>query len=311
MSLAPIALFTYNRPDHTERAIGALLRNPEASSSALYVFSDGPKREAERRAVDEVRAYVRGLRGFASVDLIERDQNLGAAASFMRGVPYLTERFGRIIVVEDDLVVSPFFLRFMNDALDRYASSDEVMQVSGFQYPVAFPDDVESLFLPFTTSWGWATWARSWRYFDAGAVDFDKLKADRDARFRFNLHGVIDYVDMMEQALAGKIDAWDIHWYFSVFKRNGLVLYPARSLVGNFGFDGSGTHCGVQPDMEWMPAATRPITRFPSEVSVSPFFERIIASLRPPPPSLHARVRTFAGKLARRGFAVWRRWALS
>jgi hypothetical protein len=242
MTYAPIALFVYKRPEHTRRTIEALKRCPEFAESPVFVFSDGPRKPEGEAPVQETRAVARqALEDHA--EFIEAPKNQGLAVSIIGGVTRLCEQFGRVIVVEDDLVVAPEFLSFLNAALDRYAHAEEVMQISGHMFPVpAFQDRSEALFLPFTTSWGWATWARAWQHFDPRVVGWERLESDPSLRHRFNVQGSFDYFGMLKQQLAGKVDSWAIRWNWSVFVRDGLVLYPPRTLVNNEGFDGSGTH---------------------------------------------------------------------
>lgn len=242
MNYAPIALFIYNRPEHTRRTIEALQRCHEFKDSPVFVFSDGPRKAANEPDVLKARAVVRtALQGHAN--FIEASTNQGLARSIIGGVSRLCTEFGRVIVVEDDLVVAPQFLTYMNTALDRYADDDRVMQISGYMFPVlAFSDRTEAMFFPFTTSWGWATWARAWEHFDAQANGWERLEQDPSLRHRFNVHGSFDYFHMLKLQLAGAIDSWAIRWYWSVYKNHGVVLYPPVSLVRNEGFDGTGTH---------------------------------------------------------------------
>lgn len=249
MSLAPIALFAYNRPDHTRRTVEALRRNPLAASSDLHVYSDGPKNPNAANLVREVRAYLSTISGFASVRIEERERNVGLAASIIDGVTLLCREHGKVIVVEDDLEVAPTFLEYLNSALDRYEDCPQVMQISGHMFPVELDIAQDALFLPFVTSWGWATWDRAWRKFDPAAQGHARLKADRRLRHGFNMEGAYDYFSMLEAQLGGRLDSWAIRWNLSVFMNEGLVLYPRKSLVENKGFDGSGVHCrGDSPD---------------------------------------------------------------
>lgn len=242
MSYAPIALFIYNRPEHTRRTIVALQRCPEFKDSPVFVFSDGPRKAANEADVLKARAVARtALKGHA--DFSESPTNQGLARSIIGGVSRLCTEFGRVIVVEDDLVVAPQFLTYMNTALNRYADDDRVMQIAGYMFPVtAFSDRTEALFLPFTTSWGWATWSRAWEHFDAEANGWERLEEDASLRHHFNVQGSFDYFHMLKLQLAGEIDSWAIRWYWSVYKNHGVVLYPPVSLVRNDGFDGTGTH---------------------------------------------------------------------
>jgi hypothetical protein len=218
-----------------------LLRCPEYDASPLYVFCDGPKAGVDDNVV-AVRHVVRQLAGDEAV-ILESEHNKGLAASIISGVTKLCEDFGRVIVLEDDLLVSSGFLRYMNDALNLYEKKDKVMQVSGHMFAVQeLTGSDDAFFLPFTSSWGWATWARAWNDFDSEAEGWEQLKTNKEKRVRFNLDNSYDYYSMLEKQMAGKIDSWAIRWYWTVYKQDGLVLYPSSTLVNNIGFDGSGTH---------------------------------------------------------------------
>lgn len=242
MPSAPIALFVYNRPDHTRRTVQALQACAGAKESELYVFSDGPRTAQAEAAVNEVRAYVTGIDGFARSEVIERETNLGLADSIIDGVTRLCNAHGRVIVVEDDLVVAPVFLEYLNAALVRYQAEPQVMQIAAHMFPVDVPCSDDAFFLPFVSSWGWATWDRAWRKFDADATGYAQLKWDAARRKAFDMNGAYDYFSMLEAQLAGTVDSWAIRWNLSVFMNDGLVLYPKQSLVENTGFDGSGVH---------------------------------------------------------------------
>lgn len=242
--LAPIALFVYNRPMHTRRTLEALRRNREAAESELFIFSDSPKNECAVDGVAGVRDIIKNVKGFRNICITERNKNYGLAMSIIEGVNGLCEEYGRIIVLEDDLLVSPHFLTYMNTALDRYEPYERVMQISGHMFPVKSKTDTDTVFLPFTTSWGWAVWQRAWKHFDPHMSGYEKLCVDPSLRQMFDLDGSYPYFDMLEAQKNGKIDSWAIRWYLSVFMNGGLTLFPVRTLVKNIGFDCSGTHCG-------------------------------------------------------------------
>lgn len=279
---APIALFAYNRPAHTARAIASLKACPEAAASALFVFCDGPRKPEAAAAVAETRAVVRQATssGFGDVTIIEQPVNRGLANSIIAGVTDLCRRFGRVIVVEDDLILSPFFLRFMNEALDRYEDDDRVMQVAGYMFDAELNGlEEDALFLPFVTSWGWATWDRAWRYFDPDMTAYDKIANSAPLRRAFDLNGNYPYFAMLTRQRMGQIDSWAIRWYLSTFIRNGLALYPRRSLVANAGMDGSGMHCSNREEDGNPVQMKRAVSSWPSEVTSSPYFSDIASSI--------------------------------
>lgn len=243
MTCAPIAVFVYNRPAHTRQTIEALQNNALAKVSDLFIFSDAPKTDLQSEAVREVRNYIRQIDGFQSLTIVERESNYGLAQSIIEGVTSLVSRHGRIVVLEDDLVVTPFFLDFMNSALDKYENAPEVIQVSGYMFPIDVTAMGDSFFLPLTTSWGWATWARAWQHLDKNIDGYRTLESDTKRRQQFDLNGAYPYFDMLTAQREGKIDSWAIRWYLGTFLAGGLTLFPKRSLVENIGFDGSGTHC--------------------------------------------------------------------
>lgn len=240
--LAPVVVFAYRRPAHLRNTLESLMRCEGIARSPLVIYGDGPRCTEEMVAVEETRTVARAmLRDGAEYHFYETNQ--GLARSVIEGVTDVVSRYGRAIVVEDDLELSTSFLTFMNHALDRYANDERVFQVSGYMFDVPILKDTPSaLFLPFTVSWGWATWARAWDQFDPQATGWEALCTNKVLRRRFNLDGTYDYASMLLRQMEGLRDSWAVRWYWTVFKANGLVLFPPVSLVSNTGFDGSGTH---------------------------------------------------------------------
>lgn len=239
---APLALFVYNRPEHTRRTIESLKACHDFEQSPLFVFCDGPRSARDADAVSRTRRLVLQVVG-SNGRVFVADENKGLARSIIDGVTKLCDAYGRVIVIEDDLLVCPDFITYMNHALDTYGNDARVMQVSGFMFPIPdFNSRNTALFLPLTTSWGWGTWKHAWRRFDPAASGWDALSTDCELRRAFNVDGAFDYAAMLSRQMSGALDSWAIRWYWSVFREKGLVLYPPISLVENIGFDGSGTH---------------------------------------------------------------------
>ena len=243
-SPAPIALFAFKRAQHTQRALEALAGNAEWQQSPLFIYCDGARQPGEQAAVEQTRAVVRAFAHPHKV-IIEAPSNQGLAASIRSGVTALCERFGRVVVVEDDLIVSPVFLSYMNQALERYQADARVMQISGHMFPVDLAGYGSAVLLPFTTTWGWATWQRAWVGSLPQPTEAVQCLAQYGWRHRFDINGAYPYARMLVDQMRGRKDSWGIWWYFHVFRNGGLTLYPTRTLVQNEGFDGSGTHCGT------------------------------------------------------------------
>lgn len=241
---APVVLFVYHRPWHTRRTVEALLANAEAAKTPLYIFSDAPKNAAVGQAVAEVRSYIHKINGFESISIIERERNWGLARSIIDGVSLVCQQYGRVIVLEDDIVVSPFFLKFMNDGLQLYEHDKRVISIHGYVFPVkaTLP---ETFFLKEADCWGWATWKRGWDLFEPdGQLLLRELKK-RKLTHRFDLDGAYPHTKMLKAQIKGKNDSWAIRWHASAFIKGLLTLYPRSSLVQNIGFDDSGTHCSI------------------------------------------------------------------
>lgn len=241
---APIVLFVYVRPVHARRTVEALLNNPEASASDLIVFSDAARTLDKEEAVHDVREYIASIQGFRSLTIHHRPENFGLAKSIIEGVTQVLADHERVIVLEDDLETSPHFLRYMNEALDRFAEEERVISVHGYMYPVHKPVP-EAFFLRGADCWGWATWRRGWAQFNPdGQILLDELKRQNLIK-AFDFNGTYSYSGMLLGQINGANDSWAVRWHASAFLANKLTLYPGRSLVHNIGNDDSGTHCGT------------------------------------------------------------------
>lgn len=242
--LAPILLFAYNRPRHLQHTVEALAHNPLAQESELFVFSDGARTEDDHEDVELVRSYIHTIEGFKTVHRIERDRNYGLAANIIDGVTDIVNRYGRVIVLEDDLVTAPGFLQFMNDALDTYADETRVGHIQAYDF-TQNPRLPETFLIKFTGSWGWATWQRAWQHFNPDGQYLLNELHRRHLTRRFDFNGKYGFTRMLRRQVEGKNNSWAIRWNASLFLQDILSLNVGRSLVQNEGFDGSGTHCGA------------------------------------------------------------------
>ncbi len=248
MKTAPIALFVYDRIDHTMQTIESLKKNAMAAESELFIFSDGPKDKYAEESVRWVREFINKINGFKSVTISEKDRNYGLAASIIAGVTEICNRYGRVIVLEDDLILSPYFLKYMNDALEYYDLEPRVAHISGSLYPIDAFRGGDTFFLRIPLCWGWATWKRAWDMFEKNIEIMKRFNWRMIARFNFN--ETYPYWIQLELNRSGIINTWFIFWYANVFLSNSLVLFPRRSLVKNIGNDGTGMHCAKTEDYD-------------------------------------------------------------
>ena len=241
--LAPIVLFVYNRPSHTKKAIEALKNNELAGESDLFIFSDGAKSENNAQRVDEVRAYIKTIKGFGGVEVTEREKNFGLAHSILSGVNHVSSLYDRVIVLEDDVITAHSFLTFMNNALEFYQTNKSIFSVSGYPYSIKIPGSYKKdVFISYrASSWGWGTWKDRWEKVDWEVKDFSSFIKDKKAQKLFNRAGE-DVTPMLKAQIWGEIDSWAIRWTYSHSKHNAYCLLPIIPLCKNIGTDSSGTH---------------------------------------------------------------------
>lgn len=246
MKYSPIALFVYNRLDHTKQTVNALLGNTLSSESDLYVFCDGSKGEGWDNTVQQVRDYIHTIKGFNSVNIVESPKNKGLANSIIEGVNAVLDKHGTVIVLEDDLVTSPYFLQYMNDGLELYRDETSVASIHGYSYPLNNPQELpDTFFIRGAFCWGWATWKRAWDFFEVdGSVLYKRIESNEELRYLFNFNDTEDYMLMLEHQIKGVNNSWAIRWYASAFLENMYMLCPSRTFVKNIGMDSTGTHCG-------------------------------------------------------------------
>ena len=263
-NFAPIALFVYNRPEHTRRTIKFLQQNLLAEESRLYIFSDAAKNPNNQSLVAEVREIIHSVEGFKHVELIERKSNLGLANSIIDGVSRLVKDYGKVIVFEDDLISSMYTLQYFNDALIRYQDEEKVMHIGAYMYPLKEENLPETFFYRAATSWGWATWDRAWKNFEPD-IDLIISRFDQEKKHRFTIDGTMNFWKQIQEFKSGKNNSWAIRWYASIFLKGGLTLNPSKSLIDNIGHDGTGIHSGMN-DIYHVIINPQPIQSFPEKI---------------------------------------------
>ena len=265
----PLALFVYNRLDHTKQTINHLLKN-DLNDIVLYIFSDGPLQH-DINSVNEVRQYIRSITDFEEIHIIESSENIGLACSIINGVSKILDEFDSIIVLEDDLIVSKYSIDFMKTSLDLYADNPRVMSISGYSLPLFSDDDKisDTYFLDITTSWGWATWKKSWALFEKNPDKLINTFTKQDI-FNFNINNSENFWRQVLFNKKGILNTWAIFWYASIFINRGLTLFPKISMVKNIGHDGTGTNC-IKSDRFNTLLDQNKITYFEKKIEVNNF----------------------------------------
>lgn len=244
MSLAPILLFTYNRPDHTRQTLEALLNNHLSAESELFVFSDGYKNESDKKDVLKVREVIHSISGFKKTTVFENDCNKGLAGNIIEGVTKIINLYGKVIVVEDDLITSPYFLTFINEALEKYENEEKIGHIHGFCYSNLQLPDV--FLIKWVGSLGWGTWQRAWVHFNPDGKSLLEELENRKLTKAFDFNGTYPYTRMLRRQIRGENNSWAIRWNASLFLRDMLSINAGKSLILNIGFDGTGENSGSQ-----------------------------------------------------------------
>ena len=241
MNLSPIAFFVYNRPHHTILSLEKLLQNNLAKYSDLIIFSDAAKNRSEKNKVILVRKIIHNINGFRSKKIFYRKKNFGLAKNFINGISLVCKKYERVIVLEDDNMTSPYFLQYMNDALDIYKKDYKVASISGYSYPIENKSK-KYYFLRLADSWGWATWKRSWNLYEKNGNKILKNLKKNNLVSEFNFENTFSFFKMLENFCLKKNNSWSIRWYGSMFLKKKLTLFPPESYVDNIGMDQSGIH---------------------------------------------------------------------
>ena len=245
-SLAPIILFVYNRLDHTIQTVNSLKNNFLADKSILYIYSDASKSKTDEESVKSVREYISNINGFKKIIIIKRNLNMGLADSILDGVTNVINRHNKVIVLEDDLITSKYFLTFLNEALIEHIDNKMITSVAGYSFPIEIPNDYDFDVYAFyrCMSWGWSTWKDRWENVDWSMEHVNKSVREHKLKNEFNRGGE-DLYPMLVNQQKGRVNSWAIRWCLHHYKTNSACLYPVNSYVKNIGFDGSGVHCGV------------------------------------------------------------------
>lgn len=244
---APIVLFTYNRKDYTERILSSINSVRGANESELFIYSDAPASDSASADVIEVRNtihnFIKEKSSFRKVTVVEAEKNKGLAKSIIEGVTDIISKYGKVIVLEDDLIVSTDFIEYMNAGLEYYSNNPKIWALSGYSFPMKALDNYrDDVYLAMRgSSWGWATWADRWTTVDWEVKDYETIKYDWKKRLDFGRWGR-DMPFMLDANVYGLNHSWAIRWCYSAYKQQKYTVYPKISRIVNAGTDGSGTN---------------------------------------------------------------------
>lgn len=255
---APIIVLVYDRLEHFSRCINSLKTNRLASESALYVVSDAAYKKEDEEKVFKVREYALSINGFKDVKYLFRDKNVGAHNSCKEAIQEVLAVNDSYIIIEDDIVVAPSFLQYMNDGLTYYQKEKKVFSICGFKssflLPINYKKDI--YFYPCNSPWGFATWKDRWENVNFDYIDrLKELKKDKQkykafTSIGFYIKGIL-MADSRKEIVAG-----DLRIYYHMFQKNMCSIFPVVSKTQNWGFDGTGEHCGnknyawVKPELD-------------------------------------------------------------
>lgn len=243
-NISPVVLFVYNRPEHTRNTLQALSNALYADITTLYIYSDGLKNNCSSDEIDnikKVRSILKENKWCGEVRIIESENNKGLADSIINGVTEVVNIYGKVIVLEDDLIVSKGFLKYCNEALMLYENDEHVMHISASMYDIETEDSKETFFLKVLSCHGWATWKRAWDKFNRDALDhFTYFQSDPKRLNDFDIDGNAYFMKQLKKNVTGELKSQAVLWYSSWLRNNGISLFPYKSLVFNSGFDGTG-----------------------------------------------------------------------
>jgi len=247
MKLAPIILFVYNRPDLTVEVIKSIKKNRLSKKSNLWIFSDGINKNEkdDYLKVSCVRAIINNLQGFKNIKIIERNNNIGTYKNITSGIDRVFKTEKKAIIIEDDVLVSEFFLEYMNKSLDQYKRDSKIGSICSNIWGLQSLNNKKKLpstfLLHHSDCWGWATWKKSWKLYSHDSRKLIKEIKHRGLEKKFNLDNVYNYTSLLEQNIKRK-RSWAVNWYASLFINNKLNLFSSLIISKNIGFGENSTN---------------------------------------------------------------------
>ena len=246
--LAPIIIFTYNRYKHFEITLKSLSKNHLSKESELYIFCDGPKNLSDKKKISRIYNLYLLNKSFKRKQIIFRKKNIGLKKNITQGVSQILKDYDSVIVLEDDMISSKYFLTYMNEGLKKFKNYSKVASIHAYMYPLKKKFKNKYFFLKGADCWGWGTWKRSWKKLSLNSKKLSiKIKKNNLVE-EFNYNNSYNYFKMLKKNIKTN-RSWAICWYASMFLQNMYTLNPTTSLIKNIGLDGSGTNCKIDYQM--------------------------------------------------------------
>lgn len=246
MYLSPVLISVYDRKSHLEKCINSLRQNELAKETIIYIVSDNYHTWEYKAKIEEVRDYVKSITGFKEVRFIFNEKNLGAFLSVRNAIEIVLKEHGKVIFLEDDIEVSCFFLKYMNDGLEMFKEEKKIFSIcaytpSDLKIPKSYSKDI--YIWSRNSPWGFATWRDRWDDLDLELNEYQSFLKDNERVRKFKYIAPMS-MSVLKADRKGKIKAMDVRISFNMFMKDLYSIYPVKSLVRNNGFDNSGLHCG-------------------------------------------------------------------
>lgn len=267
---SPIAFFCFNRPYHTYRSIINLGKNSEAKDTELIAFLDGPREVKDLIKIESVeKILISYSHLFKSLKIVKSSKNLSSALNIRKGVTEILSKYKSVIVLEDDILVSKYFLHYMNSALVKYENSKRVWHINGYNYPLK-TNNHDYYFIRLMHCWGWATWQDRWTEFISNPLMNDPYYINsifnKEMRNDLDLNSKGNFWSQIEANRSQIINTWAIFWYCFIFYQKGLCLSPSLSHTKNIGLDNSGQNCSGTSNINNHTLNNKSSINFPNEI---------------------------------------------
>lgn len=269
MTFSPIVCFGYDRPNHLNNLLSSLEKNPEAQDSDVTISIDGVNENTNLQLHNKTLEVANQRWNFKSTNILYRKTNLGCRENILTSINEMFDKTNKLIILEDDLLLGKYFLDYMNKSLIFYENYSDIWHINGYSYPQLVNNSTSASISRFVSPWGWGTWKNRWETFISKNYHKENIISNKNSEdiYKFNHNGLYDWEDIIKKHQLQKTSIWDAYWYQAVFLENGYSVFPNKSFVQNFGFDGTGVHCSDTNDWKTK-LNNKKIRHFPKNIDV-------------------------------------------